>query len=194
MMRVFLSASVPLPDRHPRFMATADVVAIREAVKALVAEVIPHGLIVFGGHPAITPLMALLLRGMGTEAAHRIILYQSAFFADQFLQAIDAFLEVRVIPPIANSREKSLGEMRKRMIGDTHFDAGVFIGGMEGVLDEFELFQASHEGAECWPIASTGAAALELFERDRTRYPNSLAHELTYSTLFRQLLSKVERE
>jgi hypothetical protein len=193
-MRVFLSASVPLPDRHPRFMATADVVAIREAVKALVAEVIPRGLIVFGGHPAITPLMALLLRGMGTEAAQRIILYQSAFFADQFLQAIDDFLEVRVIPAIANSRERSLGEMRNRMIGDTHFDAGVFIGGMEGVLDEYELFRATHQGAECWPIASTGAAALELFERDRTRYPNSLARELTYSTLFRQLLSKIERE
>lgn len=192
MMRVFLSASVPLPDRHPRFMATADVVAIREAVKALVSEVIPRGLIVFGGHPAITPLMALLLRGMGAEAARRIILYQSAFFADQFLDAIDTFLEVRVTPTIANSREKSLEEMRKRMIGDTHFDAGVFIGGMEGVLDEFELFRALHRGAECWPIASTGAAALELFDRDRRRYPNSLARELTYSTLFRQLLSKRE--
>ena len=67
MINVFLSASVPLPDRNPRFMKMADVIAIRKSVKALVTEVIPKGVIVFGGHPAITPLIALLLRGLGTE-------------------------------------------------------------------------------------------------------------------------------
>jgi hypothetical protein len=43
MIHVFLSASVPLPNRDPEFLATADVVAIREAIKALVGEVIPKG-------------------------------------------------------------------------------------------------------------------------------------------------------
>jgi hypothetical protein len=41
MIDVFLSASVPLPNRHPRFFETADVLGIREAVKALADVVLP---------------------------------------------------------------------------------------------------------------------------------------------------------
>ncbi len=66
-IQVFLSASVPLPDRDRRFAETADVIAIREAIKAVVGEVIPRGCLVFGGHPAITPLVARLVRAMGPE-------------------------------------------------------------------------------------------------------------------------------
>ena len=102
MINIFLSASVPLPNRDPRFMATADVIAIRESVKALVSEVIPNGVIVFGGHPAITPLVALLLRGLGRDAARRIILYQSAFFTEQFGKENDEFLDVRIVPAVSD--------------------------------------------------------------------------------------------
>jgi hypothetical protein len=91
MINIFLSASVPLPNRDPRFMATADVIAIRDSVKALVTEVVPRGVIVFGGHPAITPLVALLLRGLGPDAARRIILYQSAFLRSSLARRMTSF-------------------------------------------------------------------------------------------------------
>jgi hypothetical protein len=188
-INIFLSASVPLPNRDPRFMATADVIAIRDSVKALVTEVVPRGVIVFGGHPAITPLVALLLRGLGPDAARRIILYQSAFFTEQFGKENDEFLDVRVIPAVLNSEKESLRSMRAHMIGDTRFHAGVFIGGMDGVLDEFVLFGQLHPNAARWPIASTGAAAKELFIEQGARRPELFADEMTYSTLFRRLLS-----
>jgi hypothetical protein len=191
MISVFLSASVPLPNRDPRFMESADVIAIRESVKALVTEVIPKGVIVFGGHPAITPLVALLLRGLGTDAARRIILYQSAFFTEKFGKENDEFIDVRIIPAVPNSQDESLRSMRARMIGDTSFHAGVFIGGMEGVLDEFALFGQLHPKAARWPIASTGAAAKELFYEQGARRPELFADEMTYSTLFRHLLSEL---
>ena len=108
MIHVFLSASVPLPNRDPEFLDTADVVAIREAVKALVGEVIPKGILVFGGHPAITPLLSLLLRGLGPEARRRIILYQSARFSDQFAPENDEFLDYRVIPAVGRSKARSI--------------------------------------------------------------------------------------
>lgn len=190
MTSVFLSASVPLPDRDPRFMATVDVVAIREAIKALVGEVVPKGRIVYGGHPAITPLMALLLRGLGFEARRRIILYQSAYFADQFAQENDDFIELRLVPAVGKSRKKSIKAMRWRMIEETAFDVGVFIGGMEGVLEEYDLFKNRHPQARLWPIASTGAAAKELFESRASQRPESLLKELTYPTLFRELLNE----
>ena len=119
------------------------------------------------------------------------MLYQSAYFADQFVADNDEFFEFRVIPAVRRSRAHSIAAMRKRMIEDTDFDVGVFIGGMEGVLEEYELFRARHPEARVWPIASTGAAAKHLFEsRDRQR-PELFLEEITYPTLFRKLLADI---
>ncbi|WP_111828397.1 SLOG domain-containing protein [Acinetobacter colistiniresistens] len=59
MLNIFLSASIPLSNRKKCFYETADVLAIKEAVRSLVEVVIPNGRIVCGGHPAITPLLAM---------------------------------------------------------------------------------------------------------------------------------------
>lgn len=191
MIRVFLSASVPLPDCDKKFAETADVIAIREAVKAVVGEVIPRGFLVFGGHPAITPLVARLVRTVGPEPRGRFILYQSAFFSDRFGADNDDFIDVRIIPTVRRSRKLSLARMRERMIKDNQFDAGVFIGGMEGVLEEFELFKRAHPGTPVWPIASTGAAAKSVFEMTSSQRPELFAREMTYPKLFRTLLSEI---
>jgi hypothetical protein len=51
---VFLSASVPLPSRNAVYFFTADVIAIRDSVRALVMVIMEQGSrLVFGGHPAI---------------------------------------------------------------------------------------------------------------------------------------------
>ena len=62
MIDIFLSASVPLPERDRHYFETADVLAIRESIKALVEIVIPRGRITYGGHPTITPLLAFFVR------------------------------------------------------------------------------------------------------------------------------------
>lgn len=54
---VFLSASIPDPARDKRYFGTGDTIAIRDAVIALVSVVLPRTKLVFGGHPAITPLV-----------------------------------------------------------------------------------------------------------------------------------------
>jgi hypothetical protein len=191
MTQVFLSASVPLPKRDPQFLATADVVAIREAVKALVAEVIPRGFLVFGGHPAITPLIAHLLSQVGAEGRRRVILYQSEYFSDHFVKENNEFIDLRLVPAVRKSRKRSLAALRRRMIEETAFNVGVFIGGMEGVLEEFELFRQRHPAAQIWPIASTGAAAKLVFERTDSPQPDLFLNEMTYATLFRNLLRQM---
>ncbi len=191
MIQLFLSASIPLPQRDERFIKTADVVAIREAIKGLVDAIIPTGAVVFGGHPAITPMVALLLRSHGEEARKRVTLYQSAYFGRKFVDENAEFIDLRVIPAVAKNRQRSLAKMRRRMIEDRKFDAAVFIGGMEGVIDEFELFKSAHPDAKRWPVASTGAAARELFVKDGRPLPKLLAEEMTYATMFRRLLSSL---
>ena len=190
MMTLFLSASIPLPGRDPKYMATADTIAIRDAIKALVGAALDQGTIVFGGHPAITPLIALLLRGMPIETRRRVVLYQSAFYEKDFIDETNEFIDLRLVPARNGDKKASEEFMRKRMIESHKFDAAIFIGGMEGIWDEYRLFQASHPDALCLPIGSTGAAALELYSEIAPDRPE-LMQELTYPTLFRNLLSEI---
>jgi hypothetical protein len=185
-MNVFLSASVPLPDRDARFYESADVLGIREAVKSLVIEVARDGKLTFGGHPAITPLIALVLSQSCHDKAGSIILYQSEYFLRQFPQENDAFIDVHVTPAIDDNRAASLDLMRQEMLTHCSYDAAFFIGGMEGVIEEFEMLRALQPNVPAYPVASTGGAALDLYQRGE--WDTSLMDELTYPTLFRELL------
>lgn len=78
--------------------------------------------------------------------------------------------------------------MRKAMISNT-FDAGVFIGGMEGVEIEYDIFRRLHSDKPAYPIASTGAAARVLFEK-HTPHRRDLMDDLCYLSLFRRLLNQ----
>lgn len=182
---VFLSASVPLADRHPKYFQTADVIAIREAVRALVHTVIPKGVIVFGGHPAITPLIRLYAQGLGVKVGNHFALYQSAFFKLSYPPDNNAFEKLIEVPAVPGDLRASIGDMRERMLGDYSFAAGVFIGGMEGVEDEFTLFRTKHPNAVTVPVASTGAAAKIVFDREGP-FPADLETELDYTALFRR--------
>ena len=54
---IFLSASIPLPERDAKYIDTADIIAIRDAVIALSTVVLPNHRIIWGGHPSVTPLI-----------------------------------------------------------------------------------------------------------------------------------------
>jgi hypothetical protein len=184
---IFLSASIPLPDHEAKYQETADVIAIRDSIRALVSAVVPRGQIVFGGHPAITPLIRMLVRGMTPEVNQHIIIYLSALFRRDFPPETADFERMRIIEAVDTDEAASLRRMREAMIGGHDFDAGVFIGGMEGVEREYEMFARLHPHKPAYPIASTGAAARILFDeyaRDRAE----LLTDLRYLSLFRRLL------
>jgi len=185
MIDVFLAASVPLPERDRRFFESADVLLIREAVKSVVEVVLPIGRITSGGHPAITPLLSLFVREAGLSP-DRLTIFQSSLFASNFPAEIAAFADVRIVPAVGVERNASLTLMRKRMIGSRKFAAAVIIGGMEGILEEVEIFASLHPSAPIIPIASTGAAAAIVYKRGQ--FDEELEKNLTYSTLLRHKL------
>ena len=82
---IFLSASVPLKERDPKFFETADVIAIRDAVIALASTVLANKEyhLIWGGHPSITPLITLVLERYGLKMSDRVTLYQSMEFVIQ---------------------------------------------------------------------------------------------------------------
>lgn len=185
---LFLSASVPLPDRDRKYFETADVISIRDSVRALVTVAVPQSTIVFGGHPAITPMIRLILQNAGISPRDYVTLYLSRYFEGQFPPETSAFERIVFVEAVGSDRDASLKRMRQEMIRSRDFAAGVFIGGMEGVEEEFDMFRELHPNAPVHPIASTGAAARFLFEQ-HCRDREDLLIDLRYLSLFRRLLN-----
>lgn len=188
---LFLSAAVPDPRRDPRFHTTADNIAIRDAVRALVTVAIPFYRLVWGGQPAITPFVRAVAQSMGATDRSNVTLYQSEFFRKIFPPDNAAFEDVRVTPDLGD-REASLAEMRRQMF-DEQIDAAVFIGGMEGIEVEFDLLQQARPTARYLPVASTGAAARFIYDKSPKDYDEALLNDYAYPTMFRRLLEIAPR-
>lgn len=184
---IFLSASVPKPGRE--FYGTEDVIAIRDSVIALASVVLanPHYHLIWGGHPSITPLIALVLERYDLKMSDRVTLYQSDWFRDVFPPE-NQDIGIRIITEKLDDVNSSLTLMRKKMIDDNEYEAAVFIGGMKGIFDEYDLFTAKHPEAKVLPVASTGAAARALFEKFREQLDKRLLTELSYTSLFKEML------
>ncbi|HDZ09168.1 hypothetical protein [Pseudohongiella sp.] len=185
MIEVFLSASVPLPERDRVFFDTADVLAIRESIKALVEVVLPIGRITCGGHPAITPLLALFAREANLNSDH-LSIYQSQLFAGRLSPELADFAHVHMVPSVDDDRDASLTAMRRAMIESRSFSAAVIIGGMEGIYEEYDLFVECHPDAAILPLSTTGAAAAIIYQKGE--YDRVFARDRTYSSLFRRKL------
>lgn len=186
--KIFLSASIPYEERDAKYFDTADVIAIRDAVRALATVVIPKAQLIWGGHPAITPLIRFVVNKMRANLKKHVTLYQSAFFKEYFPKDNFDFENI-VITERLNDRDSSLDLMRSEMISNNDYVAGIFIGGMEGVIDEYELFKRSHPQALILPIASTGAAAKIIYE-EHERLNKRLVQNYAFMNLFQEELSE----
>jgi hypothetical protein len=183
---IFLSASVPLPERDKKYFDTADIIAIRDAVIGLATAVLPHCRIVWGGHPSITPLMYYVMEKLHLNIQDHLIIYQSKFFAKYYPEDNNKFKNI-VQTPSLEDRPSSLSLMRNQMLKSCDFSAGVFIGGMDGVEDEFVLFRELHPNALVIPVASTGAAAKMIFEKLEIK-DQRFINDFAYMSLFQDYL------
>jgi hypothetical protein len=190
---IFLSAGVPDPQRGPKYAATADTVAITAAVSALVHVVLGRRLLIWGGHPAVTPMVALVAQEMGVDYGAWVRLYQSQYFEDSFPEDNARFGNVIHVAKVEGDRERSLRAMREVMFSENAFRAAVFVGGMGGIVEEFELFRQLQPHATIVPVVSTGGAVLEVAARLRTVAPD-LTDELDYVALFHRHLGISVRE
>ncbi|RCW91305.1 SLOG domain-containing protein [Winogradskyella arenosi] len=183
---IFLSASIPLPERDPRYYETADVIAIRDAVIALCTTVLPNHRLIWGGHPSITPLVNFVLQKLNMDIQNHVTLYQSKFFKKSYPEDNNKFKNVIQTPILLDDEDKSIRLMRELMFGGNEFAAGIFIGGMEGVEEEYKMFREFHPEALIIPLASTGAAAKFIYENSinkNERFQNDYAFSSTFQEL-----------
>jgi hypothetical protein len=158
MAEIFLSASVPVIGRG-RYHETANPFLIQIAVRELVMAVIRNHQIVWGGHPAITPMIWTICQDLGLDYSRSVVLYQSTFFRDMFPEENAHFGNVVYVDAVREDRETSLLRMREAMLSRPGLRAAVFIGGMEGVEAEHEIFRRYHPLEKILLVPAPGGAA-----------------------------------
>lgn len=159
MKSIFLSASIPVPGRE--YYGTANPLMIHAAVRAFLALVLGRRHLVWGGHPSITPMVSAACDSLGLHYLDAVTLYQSRAFHKDFPKENDRFGNL-VLTAEGADREGSLMTLRKTMLSSHEFDGAVFIGGMNGILDEHELFSQMHPTVPTIVVHKSGAAAADL--------------------------------
>lgn len=163
---MFLSAGLPSGD-HARDFRPYDVTAITEAVTAVAEAVLAAGgRILFGAHPAVSPLLLMVAGDVGRRNVVEI--FQSRRFAGE--------VKAEALELVARGFGEShwtdrmpgrdvaddLRRMREEMIDSGPLDAAVFIGGMDGVLAEYAMVAERRPSVPLLPIRSAGGAAARL--------------------------------
>ena len=161
MKAIFLSASVPVIGRSDYFN-TADPFLIQTAVRELMTLALGRRRIIWGGHPAITPMVWAVCEDLGVSYADAVVLYQSRFFEELFPKENKLFRNVMFFDSVEGDREASLLTMRRAMLSRSDLEAGVFIGGMEGILAEHSLFTELNPSSKVIAVPSPGGAARQL--------------------------------
>ena len=185
MSAIFLSASIPVAGRGT-YYEDADPFLIQFAVRELLVVALGRRPIVWGGHPAITPMVWSVCEDLGVQYSQSVLLFQSKLFQVDFPQENERFANVRYVDAVQNDQERSLLYMRKSMMeGD--FEAGVFIGGMNGVEEECELFMKLHPHAKVVALGSPGGAAKRIAKKrdedmDRVDYLRLFTERLEIDT------------
>ena len=185
---VFLSASVPDPY-SPNFIRDADVVAVVSAVRALIFVLLGRKPLIWGGHPSITPMIWSVAENLKSSYTEWVKLYQSNFFEDKFPEQNKKFENVEFVDKVDGKREESLYNMRVRMFSKNSFSTAIFIGGMEGVLDEARLLSQISPETQLIPILSTRGATQEVLEFSKVskEMRHRLETDVDYVLLFHDL-------
>ncbi|MFD0913884.1 SLOG domain-containing protein [Methylophilus luteus] len=161
MKSIFLSASVPFNNRGTYYVK-ADAQLILNAVREFVLTFTPKYQIVFGGDPALTRIILSIFEDLGIDPANSIVLYQSSFFDGSYPEENRNFNNVIITNGNPGNHNESLLKMRRQMLSRKDLVGAVFIGGMEAVETEHQIFKYFHPNTEVMSVISPGGGALNL--------------------------------
>jgi len=182
MKQIFLSASVPERGRG-QFDETSDPFLIQFAVRELITLCLGRRRVIWGGHPSITPMVHAVCQDFGMRFDAPVVLYQSTYFASEF-PVTNRFFDPRLVEA-RGSKADSLASLRFHMLNQP-INAAVFIGGMDGIFEEYELFRKLHgPDATVGALRAPGGAARDLAEKLR---PDDVDDRIDFARLFQEAL------
>lgn len=189
MKEIFLSASVPDHGRGD-FYESANPFLIQFAVRELVTVCLGRRRIVWGGHPSITPMVHAVCQDFGLEVEAPVLLYQSTFFQNRFPED-NKYFKTILVDGVEGDLAGSLVRLRHSMLSRP-IEAAVFIGGMEGILLEYEIFRGHHgPHGRVLALGAPGGAARQLAQADGSNgnhEPGDL-DRIDFARLFHEKLS-----
>ncbi|MGE3961941.1 MAG: hypothetical protein AB7F65_09700 [Dehalococcoidia bacterium] len=198
---IFLSASIP--TRRP-WDEASDPFEITDAVVAFTRAVLTGGgRIVTAAHPTIAPLILYVAAELPIEFIEApVIVYQSEVFRDVLPSATVEMAErgladmrytpaVSGEPPDPVAAPGSLLLMRRQLLGEVQPSACVFVGGMEGIFDEYDLAISLVPDAPRFVLGAPGGAAAELAGAEQ-ELVNGFAYGRVYPALMRRLVQYLE--
>ncbi|MFX1498374.1 MAG: hypothetical protein ACFFBH_12675 [Promethearchaeota archaeon] len=167
-----MSSSLPSAERDPKYSRNTNPLDITNAIVSFVEEILKRdGNLIFGGHPTISPLILKVAMKFSLNEINpnRIKIYQSEFFKNIISKYTKELLDLKLgkiiwTENMNNDRTQSLNQMRNRMLKDNYLHAGIFVGGMEGIEDEFEMFREFYPNNPFYLVASSGGAARLLYD------------------------------
>lgn len=183
---IFLSASVPTPERE--YFGTENVFAIREAIVAFTKVCMEYKIrFYFGGHPAITPLIWQVAMQNVQDGLPLIDIYQSKIFGEKIPKEVSDFNNIHFTEPVDNDIRESVRAMREQMFSENNTDCAVFIGGMNGIKDEYHMLLEKYPNAQYLAFVSTGGASVDVYKEIGKQNP-LLENGYAYTSIFRDLL------
>ncbi len=201
---VFLSASIPDPERWD---GAFDAREITDAVVAASRAVLTAGgILVTAAHPTIAPLL-LYVAGefpRRPDQPASVVIYQSNLFHDVLPEATRRFQasgvgELRLTQaapgdqPLPTKWDRSLLTMRAQMFAETDPVAGVFVGGMTGIRQEYELLASRHPRPLLYSVGRPGGEASQLAGEIETPLNGLLRTGDVYPSLFREVIADLAR-
>lgn len=199
---IFLSASIPSSERWD---GEFDPLEITDAVVAFGRAALTAGMhLVTAAHPTIAPLLLYVAAELPTDPKPEVSVYQSILFENVLPTATQRF-ETEGIASIhwteavpgeskdPDNRKESLQLMRREMLEKTEPLAACFIGGMDGINDEFELFKGMWPAAPAYPIGAPGGEARRLIEAMPEPPLPELLESRIYPTIWNRVLDDLEQ-
>ncbi len=193
---VFLSASIP----NDTWTGTFSAPEITDAVVAFARIFLTAGIrLVSAAHPTIAPLLLYVAAEIEPRQTERVVIYQSQLFEDVLPTATRRFeaedvgqiiwTEARAGDPLVRATwGPSLDLMRRQMLSETDPRAAVFIGGMEGIQTEYDLFREVFPDRPTYAAGYPGGEARRLSDQPDSPLRNRLADGDVYPTLWYSVL------
>ena len=136
------------------------------------------------------------------ESDQRIIVYQSRAFEDVLPVETKRYQDKGIgkinwtdrigdEPPDPKFAPKSLKKMRCQMLKGSKPVAAVFIGGMKGISDEYNLFHKLYRAAPVYAFSRPGGEARKLVGKSPEKLQPELAKSDVYSTLARYIVNDI---
>lgn len=195
---IFLSGSIPDPDR---WEGAFDPLEITDAVVTFARACLTSNYrIVTAAHPTLAPLLLYVAAEFPPSDEPSIVVYQSLLFGNVLPTETRRFEAEGVGQlvwtdahdgdrPEPGCWDASLKLMRGRMLRETDPQGAVFVGGMEGIRSEFDMFSTLHHDRPMLAVRRPGGEAATLISSEMQSALLDLDQELTYPSLWREYFS-----